>query len=182
MKKKDLVFISEVKIGKLLYVLLVFLFLINLFILIYAIIIVINDPKFILMVFGFSLPIIILDIMIHKLAMISFENFLGKPFDEFRLYTTGIKIKEKFFLWENIRSVAIDSGRIMIDKEYFKGFKSPVFQKIYLIDKEYKEHNCIVDIDYYKKQDRNENNLEKIKELLLGLDKIDLMHDWAQKK
>ena len=58
----------------------------------------------------------------------------------------------------------------------------PVLQKIYILDKKGKEYSSIIDIDYFLKENREDNNLRKIKELLYGMDKLELISDWAEKR
>ena len=138
------------------------------------------NEQILFVILGLIVPIIILDIFIFPIFREILLKFIKKTHNQFEIYTTGIKIKEKYFNWKNIKSISPDTGRPMVDKKYFKGPKLPVLQKIYLIDKNYNEYCCIVDYDYFSKPNRQKNNLEKIKELLLGLDKIDIIHDWAQ--
>ena len=57
-----------------------------------------------------------------------------------------------------------------------------MLQKIFILDKKGKEHSCIIDIDYYLKKNRDKNNLRQIRDLLLGLDKLSLLSDWAEKR
>ena len=146
-----------------------------------TVLLIVNE-KLLFIVLGLLFPILILDIFSFQIIKEILLKLFNKHYNQFEIYTTGVKIKKKYFDWKNIRSISPDTGRPIKDNKYFIGIKLPVLQKIYLIDKEYNEFKCVVDYDYFSKPNRQKNNLEKIKELLMGLDKLDIIHDWAQLK
>jgi hypothetical protein len=182
MKKKNLVYKAEINWGYPLYVVGGIILLLDA-VLIYQLIMMIlfNISAFIPFIV-FSLPIIILNVILFPLVKSLVLLMFNKKYYAFELYTTGIKIKNKFFKWKEIKGIGFSNGRNIDDKFFYIGKKLPVYQKVFMSDKDGKEYSCLLDIDYYFKQHRKQNNLLKIEEFLLGLDKIDLIGDWAEKK
>lgn len=127
-----------------------------------------------------TLPVLFLNIMLFPVCRTTFLSIIKKS--DFLLYTTGIKIKNKYFLWKQIKSISFKTGRYKGKKVFFRGFQLPMLQKIFILDKKGKEYSCIIDIDYYLKKNRDKNNLRQIRDLLLGLDKLSLLSDWAEKR
>ena len=123
----------------------------------------------------FTLPLIILNIIFLPIVKLVLKQ-------DFSLYTSGVKIKKKYIEWKKIKSISFQTGRLKSDEAFFRGFKLPVLQRIFVLDKDGKEYSCIIDIDYYSKTKREDNNLRKIRELLLGMDRISLLSDWAEKR
>ena len=182
MKKKNLVFRAEINWGYPLYFIGGIILLLDT-ILLYQLVMMflVNISAFIPFIV-FSLPIIILNFILFPLISSIVGLALNKKYCQFELYTTGINIKNKFFKWKEIKGIGFNNGRHIDDKLFYEGKKLPVYQKLFMSDKEGKEYSCLLDVDYYFKQDRKENNMLKIEEFLLGLDKIDLIGDWAEKK
>lgn len=127
-----------------------------------------------------TLPILFLNLILFPVCRTTFLSLIKKS--DFLLYTTGLRINNKYFLWKQIKSISFQTGRLRGKKVFFRGFKLPMLQKIFILDKKGKEHSCIIDIDYYLKKNRDKNNLRQIRDLLLGLDKLSLLSDWAEKR
>ena len=130
-------------------------------------------------ILGF-IPIAILNYFLYPVNKTIIFEILGKEYHEILIYTTGMEIKGKYFLWKNVKSISFDTGR-MSKGAFFRGFKLPYPQKMYILDNESKEYSCIIDIDYTFKNNRENNNLRKIKKALFDFNKIDIMSDWAER-
>ena len=127
-----------------------------------------------------SLPILLLNMILWPVCRTTFFSLTKKS--DFLLYTTGIKINNKYLMWKQIKSISFKTGRYKCRNVFFRGFQLPMVQKIFVLDKKGTEYSCIIDVDYYLKKNRDKNNLRKIRELLFGLDKLSLMSDWAEKR
>jgi len=150
---------------------------------------VLFDITFFILVFQTSLervllaiPLLVLNIILFPLLKQIILSFIGKRFIEFELYTKGITIKNKYLGWKDIKSISFQSGRLIYDTRFYHGFKFPAFQRIYVLDNEGKEYSAIIDIDYWSKKDRKNNNLRKLNELMMGMDRTSILSDWAQKR
>jgi len=182
MKKKNLVYKANINWGYPLYLVGGIILLLDLVLMFQLVMMFLVNVSAFVPFIVFSLPIIILNIILFPLIKSIIFLMLNKKYCEFELYTTGIKIKNKFFKWSQIKGLGFSTGRHIEDKFFYEGKKLPVYQKLFMSDKEGKEYSCSIDVDYYFKQHRKQNNLLKIEEFLLGLDKIDLIGDWAEKK
>lgn len=183
--KKRLVYRNTVNWGWLIYTVSILVLVITLIYLYYFInllLFIIRTPtlqKLIILVIT-SVPIILLNIFLIPVMKTLVGKFFKKS--ELKLYTTGIKIKKNFLTWKKIKSISFQTGRLQGKKAFFRGFQLPIIQKIFILDKKGKEYSCIIDVDYYLKKNREKNNLRKIRDLLLGLDKLSLLSDWAEKR
>ncbi len=127
-----------------------------------------------------TLPILFLNILLFPVCRTTFLSIIKKS--DFILYATGIMINNKYLLWKQIKSISFKTGRYKSKKVFFRGFQLPMLQKIFILDKKGKEYSCVIDVDYYLKKNRDKNNLRQIRDLLLGLDKLSLLSDWAEKR
>ncbi|MEM3373951.1 MAG: hypothetical protein QXE31_01900 [Candidatus Woesearchaeota archaeon] len=101
---------------------------------------------------------------------------------DFTLYQEGIKIKKKFLTWSEIKSISFQTGRHIADYNFYKGFKLPVFQRIYILDYDAQEYSTIIDTDYFLKNKRSQNNLLILRKHLIDMNKSKLISDWAEKR
>ena len=101
---------------------------------------------------------------------------------EFELHTDCIRIKNKNLEWKKVKSISFQTGRPIYDRTFNLGIKLPALQKIFILDKEGLEYSAIIDIDYYSKKNRKENNIKTISRFLAGMDKEYLIADWAEKR
>lgn len=167
--KSNLIFKANVKwewLGKIIFSLLILLNLV------FIVLIFLTLPVFVF----FGLPVLILDILLLPLI----KSIL--KLHEFELHTDCIMIKNKNIQWKQIKSISFQTGRLIYDRSFNFGFKLPALQKIYVLDKEGKEYSAIIDVDYYSKKNRKENNIKKIHKFLIGMDKEYLVADWAEKR
>jgi len=164
------------------FLLIFFITLINIFYLFSLVkIIVVNPDLGAVLIFIISLSItIILNVMIFDFYK-SIYNIIFRKYD-FILYNTGMEIKGKYFEWRKIKSISFNTGRRFNKKLFYKGFKLPVLQRIFILDKKGKEHSVVIDIDHPLRKDREKNNLRVIRDHLYGMDKISLLSDWAKKR
>lgn len=167
--KSSLIFKANVEwgwLGKFVSLLLLFLNLI------FVVLIFLTSPVFVL--FGF--PILILDFLLIPLI----KSILR--LHDFELHINCVRIKNKTIEWKQIKSISFQTGRLIYDRTFNFGVKLPVLQRIFVLDKEGKEYSAIIDIDYYSKKNRKENNIKKIHKFLIGMDKDYLVADWAEKR
>ncbi|MBT6821222.1 hypothetical protein HN827_00480 [archaeon] len=102
---------------------------------------------------------------------------------DFVISKEGIKIKKTFLEWKQIKSISLNTNRMKSKIPYYmKNFSLPTLQEIYILDKKGKEYFTNIDIDYSFKKNRITNNYVKIRDVLIDMDKIVLMSDWAQKR
>jgi len=178
--KKRLVYNCRVHWGNFVYVLTFVIFLLTLTFLLYAIQAFMKYALtfyLIVILFGLFLPLIVLNIIFLPVMK---DIILKKS--ELVLYTTGFKIKNKFLMWKQIKSISFNTGRLKKRTAFFRGAQLPMLQKIYILDKKGIEYSCNIDIDYWGKKKREENNLRKLNEFLLGLNQVSLLSDWAEKR
>ena len=150
----------------------VIFFLLILLNLIFGTLIFLTSPVFVL----FGLPVIILDVLLLPLV----KSILN--LHEFELHTNSVKIKNKTLVWKKVKSISFQTGRLIYDRNFNLGLKLPALQKIFVLDKKGKEYCAIIDIDYYSKKKRKENNIRRINKFLVGMDKDYLVADWAEKR
>lgn len=124
----------------------------------------------------FGIPIFLLDIVIFPLL----KSIMKRH--EFELQTDSVNIKNKKIEWKRIKSISFQTGRLIYDRSFNTGFKLPVLQKIYILDKKGREYSAIIDVDYYSKKNRTKNNIYKISKFLDGMNKDYLIADWAEKR
>jgi hypothetical protein len=124
----------------------------------------------------FGIPIILLDILLLPLI----KSILKVT--DFELHTDGLTIKKKKIFWKEVKSISFQTGRPIYDRNFNSGFKLPALQKIYVLDKKGLEYSAVIDADFYLKKNRNKNNIRIISKFLLGMDKQDLIADWAEKR
>ena len=127
------------------------------------------------------LPVIVLDVMTYPLIR-GIINELIRRTPDLSISQYGINIKGKSLPWHSVKSISLQTGRIMQDRNYFSGCKLPAYQKIFVLDKDGKEYECIIDVDYCLKKQREKNNYLKIISYLTKEKKIHLMADWAEKR
>jgi len=116
------------------------------------------------------LPLVILDLI--------FLPVIRKP--RFILFDTGVRIKGTFLSWKEIKSISFQSGRINQENP-LKG-RLPAIQRIFILDKKGREFSTLIDIDYFSKQDRKNNNLMKLNKYLFDMNKVSIISDWAEKR
>ncbi len=183
MVKKRLVHRADINWGWLPLTTATLVFLIDFFYFFYFfqyIILAINTSNFSSIIVLTLIPILVLNGLFFPVLKALILRIMKKT--DFQLYTTGIKIKGKLLNWSQIKSISFKTGRYKGKKAFFRGHRLPALQSIFILDKKGKEYSCIIDIDYSSKKNRKENNLRKIREFLLGMDKISLLSDWAEKK
>jgi len=180
--KKRLVHKNNVNWGLFILIITGFVAILTLIYLYYFVILLIrfNLFKLPIIIWLTTLPLLVLNILLFQVCRTTFLSIIKKS--DFILYTTGIKINNKYLMWKQIKSISFKTGRYKSKKVFFRGVKLPMLQKIFILDKKGKEYSCIIDIDYYLKKNRDKNNLRQVRDLLLGLDKLSLLSDWAEKR
>jgi hypothetical protein len=185
--KRKLIYRCSVKWGWLILLVTALVFFLTVIYIYYLgklVIFVIRNPVMItkLIVVVTAIPLVVLNILFFPVMRTLFLKFMKKEKYDLQIYNTGFKIRDTFLEWKKIKSISFHTGRLQGKTAFFYGYKLPIMQKIFLLDKEGNEYSCVIDIDYYLKKDRDKNNLRKIRELLLGLDKVSLISDWAEKR
>ncbi|MBT3720311.1 hypothetical protein HN789_05485 [archaeon] len=167
--KSKLIFRADINWGYLGKTLFIVLIILNF---LFVSLVFFTTPFFIL----FGIPIFVLDLLLMPLI----KSIL--KIQEFELHTDSLKIKNKKIDWKKVKSISFQTGRLIYDRVFYKGFKLPTLQKIFVLDKEGYEYSAIIDIDYYFKKKRQENNIRIINRHLLAMDKQYLVADWAEKR
>lgn len=180
--KKRLIFKSQIKWGWLLIAIGATLIIGDIITVIYIIMGLIKDYQLIFISLILIIPLIILNYLLYPITKSILYWILKKNNHNLELFTTGIKIKKKMFKWEKIKSISFQTGRLIYDSKFFSGLKLPALQKIYILLKNGKEISSTIDVDYFLKNKRENNNLRKLNELFFGMDKQDILSDWAQKR
>jgi hypothetical protein len=130
----------------------------------------------------FFIPVLALDTVLYPV----FDSIIRKTVkkEKYSLIVShkGIELNNKLHLWDGIKSISFQTGRLEHDYKAFQGFKLPALQRIYLLDKEGKEYSAAIDIDYFLKEKRNKNNLIEAKKEILDLGRMNIMSDWAEKR
>jgi hypothetical protein len=179
--KKRLVFRCVPRWGVLLSITGVFVLTISFIQIFFLILAFISNNDLIFLVFSFIflfIPLITLNIIFFKINKVTLYKILNIKKSNLIVFTTGIKINKNYLKWNKIKSISFHRGRKK--KDFYYGLGLPSLQKIYILDKKGIEYNTIVDVDHFLKTNRKKNNLRKIMDLLMGLDKEDLISDWAQ--
>jgi len=133
-------------------------------------------------IFLFFIPAIALDIIMYPVYKSVFNRALDRNHYDLLISNKGIELNRRLHLWDAIKSISFQTGRLAHDYTAFQGIKLPALQKIYLLDREGKEYSCAIDIDYSLRGKRNMNNLIFAKEELIHLGKIPMLSDWAEKR
>jgi hypothetical protein len=166
-------FVLKIRWGALTYISMSLLLLLNIA---GAILTVSNLPAAI-----FLIPLIVLDIMLAPIIRGIIISMFGLGPDLI-MTQQGLTIKKINLPWHAVKSISLQTGRIMGDREYFAGCKLPALQKIFILDKGGREHECVIDIDYCMKGGRKSNNYLKITHHLSVEKRTQLMADWAEKR
>jgi hypothetical protein len=130
----------------------------------------------------FFIPALILDFIFYPVFRSLIFSIVKKTHYDLVISGKGIEINRKLHLWENIKSISFQTGRIVHNNTFFQGFKLPAMQKIYILDTEGKEYSAAIDIDYILKGNRGKNNLILAKAELYDLRKMGILSDWAEKR
>ncbi len=134
------------------------------------------------LIFAFYIPVFALDIIFYPVFLSLFFNIFKKDDYDISISKLGIGINRKMHLWDKIKSISFQTGRIVHDNTFSQGLRLPALQRIYLLEKDGKEYSAIIDIDYYLKEKRDKNNLVAAKEELFYLGKMGIISDWAEKR
>ena len=183
--EKKVIYKSKISIGwffHLIFFLVLFLNIIMLFYITQIFFLFIGKSVFNVISFIFFIPILFLDIFLYPILKVVFLTLIKKEEYSIIIYNKGIEINNLFLEWEKIKSISFQTGRLITDNDFLRGFKLPAIQKIYILDKKGKEYSCAIDIDYFSKKDRSKNNLNIIKGILHEQNKIFLLSDWAEKR
>jgi hypothetical protein len=130
-------------------------------------------------IFLFFIPAFVLDIIFYSV----FRTLLLTKYKYTLIISPkGIEINRRLHLWDSIRSISFQTGRLEHDFTAFHGIKLPVLQRIYILDREGKEYSVVIDIDYFLKGERKKNNLILAKEMLADMGKTAIISDWAEKR
>ena len=57
-----------------------------------------------------TLPILFLNLILFPVCRTTFLSLIKKS--DFLLYTTGLRINNKYFLWKQIKSISFQTGRL----------------------------------------------------------------------
>ncbi|MFH2020460.1 MAG: hypothetical protein ABIJ34_03540 [archaeon] len=170
---------SDIKLGRLASAFGIFLILLDTYFVILGLMIFFS---WVLLPLILILPLAMLNFFMYKIIKVFLLSLLGKPHFELEVFDSGIRIKNEYLQWHKIKSISFQTGRLIHDREFSKGFKLPVFQRMFVLDKSGKEYSCIIDIDYFMKENRSHNNLRKLNTLMYDLGKASLISDWAEKR
>ncbi len=124
----------------------------------------------------FFLPVVILDAVFFPLIKSMFR------IAEFELHTDSVKVKNRILKWKDVKSISFQTGRLIYDRDYDKGFKLPALQKIYVLDKKGEEYSAVIGVDYFFKKKREDNNIKRLTKYLNGMNREELIADWAEKR
>jgi hypothetical protein len=127
---------------------------------------------------AFLIPVLAINIVFYPVTSSVYHRLMKKA--DILVYDSGIRIKNKYLSWKQIKSISFRTGRTQRDYSFFSGIKLPALQRIYLLDTKGKEYSAIIDIDYSLKANRRKNNLAVLQEALSGLNKTNIISDWAQ--
>ncbi|MBN1502144.1 hypothetical protein JW930_01250 [Candidatus Woesearchaeota archaeon] len=111
-----------------------------------------------------------------------FFSILKKPRYDLILSKKGIQIANKYLQWRQVKSISFSTGRPKSKIAFYRvKFALPAKQTIFVLDKQGREYKRMVDIDYFSKHDRSNNNLVGIEKVLADLKKANLISDWAER-
>ncbi len=122
----------------------------------------------------FGLPFILLSIIFFPFIIFIFSPCMI-------IYDSGIKLRQKYLPWNEIKSISFSSGRFR-DTVFWRGLKLPATQRIYVLDMKGNEYNTIIDLDHSLKINRSSNNISIISEVFHLTGRANILSDWAEKR
>jgi hypothetical protein len=132
--------------------------------------------------FLFFIPVLALDIALFPVFSSLLFIMIRKIHYNLVISGKGIEMNRKQHIWESIKSISFQTGRLVHNNTAFQGIRLPALQRIYILDKDGKEYSAIIDIDYFLKGNREKNNLILAKSELYDLRKMGVLSDWAEKR
>jgi hypothetical protein len=130
----------------------------------------------------FFIPSLALDVVFYPVFNSLLNKILKKEYYPLIISPKGIELNNRLHLWESIKSISFQTGRLIHDYRAFQGFKLPALQMIYVLDKEGKEYSSVLDIDYFLKGQREKNNLIEARKEIFDFGRMNLISDWAEKR
>lgn len=133
------------------------------------------------LLFLFFIPALALDVIFYPVFNSITQKIMKKEHYPLIVSHKGIELNNKLHLWDGIKSISFQTGRLIHDYRAFEGFKLPALQMIFVLDKEGKEYSAVIDIDYFLKGQREKNNLVEAKKEIFDHGRMNIMSDWAEK-
>jgi hypothetical protein len=120
------------------------------------------------------IPTLLLAIMLRR----PLKNLI-RP-DQIIVYSEGIEIHSRFFKWNTIKSISFKTNRFK--RPFSKSSWLPAYQELYLLDNKGKEYAFKIDIDYWMKKNRDDNNTRRVSDALVEAGQVAKLSDWAEKR